>query len=180
MHDDIHFYEPAKGHGLPHDPFNAIVGPRPIGWISSQDAQGRLNLAPYSFFNAFNYIPPIIGFCSVGRKDSLNNIEQTGEFVWNLATRPLAEAMNQSCAMVGPEVNEFELAGLSTVPSRVISVPRVPGILNDSAISGVMSCTPTPIQPRCTEPVAMICSMMFFALLTGIAKPMPSEPPLRE
>ena len=77
------------------------------------------------FFNAFNYIPPIIGFCSVGRKDSLNNIEQTGEFVWNLATRPLAEAMNQSCAMVGPEVNEFELAGLTTAPSRVISVPRV-------------------------------------------------------
>ena len=80
MHDDIHFYEPSKGHGLPHDPFNAIVGPRPIGWISSQDAQGQLNLAPYSFFNAFNYIPPIIGFCSVGRKDSLNNIEQTGVF----------------------------------------------------------------------------------------------------
>ena len=125
MHDDIHFYEPSQGHGLPHDPFNAIVGPRPIGWISSQDAQGRLNLAPYSFFNAFNYIPPIIGFCSVGRKDSLNNIEQTGEFVWNLATRPLAEAMNQSCAMVGPDVNEFELAGLTTAPSRVISVPRV-------------------------------------------------------
>ena len=125
MYDDIHFYEPSQGHGLPHDPFNAIVGPRPIGWISSQDAQGRLNLAPYSFFNAFNYIPPIIGFCSVGRKDSLNNIEQNGEFVWNLATRPLAEAMNQSCAMVAPEVNEFELAGLTTVPSRVISVPRV-------------------------------------------------------
>jgi len=125
MSDDIHFYEPANGHGLPHDPFNAIVGPRPIGWISSHDSEGRLNLAPYSFFNAFNYIPPIIGFCSVGRKDSLNNIEQTGEFVWNLATRPLAEAMNQSCAMVGPEVDEFELTGLSTVASRVVSVPRV-------------------------------------------------------
>src|SRR5450830_880225 len=94
MSDDIHFYEPANGHGLPHDPFNAIVGPRPIGWISSHDSEGRLNLAPYSFFNAFNYIPPIIGFSSVGRKDSLNNIEQTGEFVWNLATRPLAEQMN--------------------------------------------------------------------------------------
>ncbi len=125
MPDDIHFYEPANGHGLPHDPFNAIVGPRPIGWISSQDATGQLNLAPYSFFNAFNYIPPIIGFSSVGRKDSLNNIEQTGEFVWNLATRPLAEQMNQSCAMVAPEVNEFELAGLTTVASKVISVPRV-------------------------------------------------------
>jgi flavin reductase (DIM6/NTAB) family NADH-FMN oxidoreductase RutF len=125
MSDDIHFYEPSQGHGLPHDPFNAIVGPRPIGWISSQDAQGKLNLAPYSFFNAFNYIPPIIGFCSIGRKDSLNNIEQTGEFVWNLATRPLAEQMNMSCAPVAADVNEFELANLTAEPSRIVSVPRV-------------------------------------------------------
>ncbi|HAL67959.1 flavin reductase family protein [Pseudomonas fulva] len=121
----MYYYEPAKGHGLPHDPFNAIVGPRPIGWISSQDQQGRLNLAPYSFFNAFNYIPPIIGFCSVGRKDSLNNIEQTGEFVWNLATRPLAEQMNLSCSAVPPQVNEFDLSGLTATPSSVVKVPRV-------------------------------------------------------
>jgi flavin reductase (DIM6/NTAB) family NADH-FMN oxidoreductase RutF len=125
MPDDIHFYEPSQGHRLPHDPFNAIVGPRPIGWISSQDTQGNLNLAPYSFFNAFNYIPPIIGFCSVGRKDSLNNIEQTGEFAWNLATRPLAEAMNKSCAAVPPGIDEFELANLTPVASRIIKVPRV-------------------------------------------------------
>jgi len=125
MADDMYYYEPAQGHGLPHDPFNAIVGPRPIGWISSQDGQGRLNLAPYSFFNAFNYLPPIIGFASVGRKDSLNNIEQTGEFAWNLATRPLAEAMNQSCAAVAPEVDEFALSQLTPLASRVISVPRV-------------------------------------------------------
>ncbi|WP_236185561.1 flavin reductase family protein [Pseudomonas juntendi] len=121
----MYYYEPAKGHGLPHDPFNAIVGPRPIGWISSQDREGRLNLAPYSFFNAFNYIPPIIGFCSVGRKDSLNNIEQTGEFVWNLATRSLAEQMNQSCAPVAAEVSEFELSGLTATPSSLVKVPRV-------------------------------------------------------
>ncbi|KHL71575.1 Asp/Glu/hydantoin racemase [Pseudomonas putida] len=121
----MYYYEPAKGHGLPHDPFNAIVGPRPIGWISSQDCEGRLNLAPYSFFNAFNYIPPIIGFCSVGRKDSLNNIEQTGEFVWNLATRSLADAMNQSCAAVSAEVNEFDLSGLTATPSSLVKVPRV-------------------------------------------------------
>lgn len=125
MSDDIHFYEPSKGHGLPHDPFNAIVGPRPIGWISSLSAQGKLNLAPYSFFNGFNYIPPIIGFSSVGRKDSLNNIEETGEFVWNLTTRPLAEQMNQSCAPVPPDVNEFELANLTPVASRIVKVPRV-------------------------------------------------------
>ncbi|MDB5895218.1 MAG: Asp/Glu/hydantoin racemase [Rhodoferax sp.] len=122
---DVHFYEPRKGHGLPHDPFNAIVGPRPIGWISSHDAAGRLNLAPYSFFNAFNYTPPIVGFASIGAKDSLRNIRETGEFGWNLATRALAEPMNQSCAAVPPEVDEFALAGLAPVASRVIKVPRV-------------------------------------------------------
>lgn len=125
MADDIHFYEPAQGHGLPHDPFNAMVGPRPIGWVSTQDAQGRRNLAPYSFFNAFNYTPPLVGFASLGEKDSLRNIRETGEFGWNLVTRPLAEAMNQSCAAVPPEVDEFTLAGLTPVASRIIGAPRV-------------------------------------------------------
>ncbi len=120
-----HFYEPALGHGLPHDPFNSIVGPRPIGWISSQADDGTLNLAPYSFFNGFNYKPPIVGFASIGAKDTLANVRARGEFGWNLATRPLAEAMNASCASVGPEVDEFELAGLTPVASRVIGVPRV-------------------------------------------------------
>ena len=122
---DFHFYEPARGHGLPHDPFNAMVGPRPIGWISSRDAGGRLNLAPYSFFNAFNYTPPIVGFASIGAKDTLRNIRETREFGWNLVTRPLAERMNASCAAVPPEVDEFELAGVTPVASRTIAVPRV-------------------------------------------------------
>jgi flavin reductase (DIM6/NTAB) family NADH-FMN oxidoreductase RutF len=122
---DMHFYEPRQGHGLPHDPFNAIVGPRPIGWISSRNAQGALNLAPYSFFNAFNYIPPIVGFSSIGYKDTVRNVEQTREFAWNLTTRALVEAMNQTCAPVPPEVSEFELAGLTPVASRLIGVPRV-------------------------------------------------------
>nr|WP_315183961.1 flavin reductase family protein [uncultured Albidiferax sp.] len=121
----IHSYEPRLGHGLPHDPFNAIVGPRPIGWIASRSAAGALNLAPYSFFNAFNYTPPIIGFASVGAKDTLRNIEATGEFVWNLATRTLAEAMNQTCAAVPPEVDEFALSGLTPVASQLVAVPRV-------------------------------------------------------
>ena len=125
MSDDIHFYQPSAGHGLAHDPFNALVAPRPIGWISSRSRDGVLNLAPYSFFNAFNYKPPLVGFASVGYKDSVRNIEETGEFGWNLATRPLADAMNQSCAAVGPEVDEFQLAGLTPEPSRVIGVPRV-------------------------------------------------------
>jgi len=126
MADDVtHFYEPRHGHGLPHDPFNAIVGPRPIGWISSRDAAGVLNLAPYSFFNAFNYTPPIVGFASIGHKDTVSNIEATGEFAWSLVTRELAEAMNQTCAAVPPEVDEFALAGLTPAPSRLIGVPRV-------------------------------------------------------
>jgi len=120
-----HYYEPRLGHGLPHDPFNAIVGPRPIGWVSTSSNDGVLNLAPYSFFTAFNYVPPIVGFSSTGPKDSLRNVQENGMFVWNLVTRPLAEAMNQTCAPVGPEVNEFELAGLTPAPSRVIDVPRV-------------------------------------------------------
>jgi flavin reductase (DIM6/NTAB) family NADH-FMN oxidoreductase RutF len=119
------FYEPRNGHGLPHDPFNSIVGPRPIGWVSTKSASGILNLAPYSFFNAFNYVPPIVGFCSVGAKDSLRNVQETGEFVWNLVTRPLAEAMNKTCAPVPPEINEFELAELTPQASNIVQVPRV-------------------------------------------------------
>ncbi len=123
--DQPYFYEPAAGHGLPHDPFNAIVGPRPIGWISSRAPDGVLNLAPYSFFNGFNYRPPIIGFSSTSWKDSVANIERTGEFGWSLATRDLAEAMNATCAAVPPEVDEFALAGLTPAPSRLIAAPRV-------------------------------------------------------
>jgi flavin reductase (DIM6/NTAB) family NADH-FMN oxidoreductase RutF len=122
---DFHFYEPAKGHGLPHDPLKAIIGPRPIGWVSSLDGKGQRNLAPYSYFNAFSADPPIIGFGSTGWKDSVRNIAETREFVWNLATRPLAEAMNASCATVPPEVDEFVLAGLTPAPSRTIAAPRV-------------------------------------------------------
>jgi len=125
MSDAFHVYEPRLGHGLPHDPFNAIVGPRPIGWISTQDAAGVRNLAPYSFFNAFNYTPPIVGFASIGLKDSVRNAQQTGEFVWNLVTRELAEAMNQTCAHVPPEVDEFALAALTPAASRLVAPPRV-------------------------------------------------------
>lgn len=122
---DFYFYEPASGHGLKHDPFNAIVGPRPIGWISTVSASGHVNLAPYSFFNAFNYVPPIIGFSSVGYKDTLRNIEETRQFVWNLATRQNAEAMNQTSAAVPAEVNEFELAKLEALASVKVKPPRV-------------------------------------------------------
>jgi flavin reductase (DIM6/NTAB) family NADH-FMN oxidoreductase RutF len=123
--DAAHYFEPSNGHGLRHDPFNAIIAPRPIGWVSTIDAQGRRNLAPYSFFNGFNYVPPIIGFSSIGRKDSLANAEATGEFVWNLATRQLAEQMNATSATVTHDVDEFELAKLTPAPSRKVRPPRV-------------------------------------------------------
>lgn len=134
-----HFYEPASGHGLAHDPFNAIVGPRPIGWVSTRSEAGVLNLAPYSFFNAFNYYPPLVGFASVGYKDTVRNAEATREFCWQLATRELAEKMNASSAMVGPEVDEFQLAGLTPQASRIVDVPHVaeaPGRLRVSSQRG--------------------------------------------
>lgn len=118
-----HFYEPARSHGLAHDPLNAIVAPRPIGWISTVSADGRRNLAPYSFFNLLAYRPPILGFCSSGEKDSLANARTRGEFVWNLATRDLAEAMNETSAPT--DEDEFVRAGLATLPSALVAPPRV-------------------------------------------------------
>ena len=121
----MYSYEPKNGHGLSHDPFNAIVGPRPIGWISTQSKAGVANLAPYSFFNAFNYVPPIIGFSSVGYKDTVRNIEETGEFVWNLVTKDLAEAMNASSAVYPPETSEFDALNLEKAASTLVAPPRV-------------------------------------------------------
>ena len=123
--DNAHYYEPADGHGLRHDPFNAIVGPRPIGWISSISPDGAVNLAPYSFFNGFNYFPPIIGFSSIGWKDSVANVAATKEFCWSLATKALAEPMNLTCAPAPAGVDEFEVAGLTHAPSRRVRPPRV-------------------------------------------------------
>jgi len=123
--DPFHSYEPRQGHRLLHDPLNMIVAPRPIGWIATRGASGVLNLAPYSFFNAFNYKPPIIGFSSIGYKDSVRNVEQTREFSWNLVTRSLAEAMNQTSAPLPPEASEFDFSGLTPRESLLISAPRV-------------------------------------------------------
>jgi flavin reductase (DIM6/NTAB) family NADH-FMN oxidoreductase RutF len=122
-----HFYRPAEGHRLRHDPFNAIVAPRPIGWISTRSIDGVRNIAPYSFFNAFNYVPPIIGFASTGYKHSVRNIAETREFTWNLVGRAQAEAMNVTSATVPAEVDEFELAGLTGVPSVEVRPDRVAG-----------------------------------------------------
>jgi flavin reductase (DIM6/NTAB) family NADH-FMN oxidoreductase RutF len=118
-----HHYRPSEGHRLPHDPFNAIVGPRPIGWISSLDADGGRNLAPYSFFNAFNYTPPIVGFSSNGWKDSVANLQATGEFTWNLVTRDLLHAMNETAT--AQSVDEWERCGLQPAESIDVAPPRV-------------------------------------------------------
>lgn len=118
-----HFYRPSQGHRLAHDPFNAIVAPRPIGWIGTLTADGRRNLAPYSFFNALNYTPPLVGFSSTLRKHTVANIEATGEFTWNLVTRTLAAQMNATST--ADDVDEFDRAGLESVASVDIDAPRV-------------------------------------------------------
>jgi flavin reductase (DIM6/NTAB) family NADH-FMN oxidoreductase RutF len=121
------FYE-AGGHraaGLPHDPLKAIVAPRPIGWLSTLDAEGRPNLAPYSFFNMIQTRPPIVVFGSDGVKHSAANAIATGEFVFNLVTRALFEAMNASSEALGAGEDEFTHAGLETAPCRLVKPPRV-------------------------------------------------------
>ena len=119
------FYEPSKGHGLPHDPFKAIVAPRPIGWISTKSRSGAVNLAPYSFFNAFSTHPFLVWFSSEGDKDSASFARETGEFVVNLVGRDLAEQMNRSSVDAPRGVSEFEFSGLTEAPSLLVAPPRV-------------------------------------------------------
>jgi flavin reductase (DIM6/NTAB) family NADH-FMN oxidoreductase RutF len=120
------FYETAKNdHGLPRDPFKAIVAPRPIGWITSMSANGEINLAPYSFFNAVSDAPPIVLFSSEGPKDSLVFVEETREFVCNLATFDLRAAVVETSAQFPRGVNEMEQSGLAAAPCRLVRPPRV-------------------------------------------------------
>lgn len=120
------FYDTAKNdHGLPRDPFKAIVSPRPVGWITSMSEAGEINLAPYSFFNAVSDDPPIVMFSSDGYKDSLTFVAQTKEFVCNLATFDLRTAVVATSATFPRGVNEMAQAGLAAAPSRLIRPPRV-------------------------------------------------------
>lgn len=120
------FYDPGTGqHGLRHDPFKALVSPRPIGWISTAGRDGVANLAPYSFFNAFSTNPHIVGFASQGRKDSQINAEETGAFCCNLVVGPLADAMNLSAAPLPAGVDEFSHAGLEKGQGLSVDVPYV-------------------------------------------------------
>jgi flavin reductase (DIM6/NTAB) family NADH-FMN oxidoreductase RutF len=159
---DMHFYEPAAGHGLKHNPFNAIIGPRPIGWVSTRGADGSVNLAPYSFFNGFNYTPPIIGFCSNTAKDSLRNARETGEFVWNLTTRALAAQMNASSATLPYGTDEFEAAGLTKVAARLVAPQRVA----ESPVN--FECKVTDIVQLKTHARGLIESWVVFGEVIGV------------
>jgi flavin reductase (DIM6/NTAB) family NADH-FMN oxidoreductase RutF len=120
------FYDARKNdHGLPHDPFKAIVAPRPVGWISSMNTAGAVNLAPYSYFNGVCSRPPMVMFASEGYKDTIAFIEETREFVCNLATFELREAMNETSAPYPRGIDEMERAGLEPAPSRFVRPPRV-------------------------------------------------------
>lgn len=125
------FYNTSDPHGLPHNPFNALVTPRPIGWISSVDRDGNANLAPYSFFNAVSYSPPQVMFAASGYhadgglKDSVRNIQETGEFVINMVTWDLREAMNTTSVSAPRDTDEFDVAGLEKEPSELVAPPRV-------------------------------------------------------
>jgi len=120
------YYEAkANNHGLPHDPLKALVAPRPIGWISSRSKDGVPNLAPYSFFNLLATSPGIVGFSSGMRKDTQTNIEEMGEFVYNFASVGLIDAVNISSSPVPSDMNEFELAGMTPIASRLVKPPRV-------------------------------------------------------
>ena len=110
---------------LTHDPFKALIAPRPIGWVSTMNKAGQVNLAPYSFFNAFSTEPPLVGFCSEGAKDSLTFAREGGEFVWNLATWDLREKMSLTSAPLAQGESEFVHAGLEAAPSKLVRPPRV-------------------------------------------------------
>ena len=120
------FDEPRKNNdGLPHDPYNAIVGPRPIGWITSVNLKGDINLAPYSYFNSVSTHPPMVMFASDGRKDTIDFVEETGEFVCNLAVWDLRAHVKDTSLTFARGINEMEVVGLKASPSVLVKLPRV-------------------------------------------------------
>ncbi len=142
------FYRPSEGHGLPRNPFTALIAPRPIGWISTRGADGSENLAPYSFFNAVSYTPPQVMFCTTGSKpdrdggkDSLANIRETGVFCVNIVSKALLHAMNTSSGPWPREVDEFRLAGLERTECLTIPCSRV------AAAPAALECRLTQIVP---------------------------------
>ena len=158
------FYRPEDGHGLPHNPFNAIVTPRPIGWVSSRGSDGSENLAPYSFFNAVAYVPPQVMFASTGTKpdrdgtkDSVSNIRDTGVFCVNIVEYGMRDAMNVSSGGYAKDVDEFEQAGLERVACETIPCSRVSGA------PAALECKVTQIVP-----LAGAANVMVLGEVTGI------------
>lgn len=158
------FYRPKDGHGLPHNPFNALITPRPIGWISSRSAVGCDNLAPYSFFNGVAYTPPQVMFASTGSKDdqhgtkdSLANIEETGVFCVNIVAFEMRDAMNASSEALPKEVDEFSHAGLTAVPCDTIDCARIQG-------------APAALECKLTQIVTLpgVANRVAFGEVTGI------------
>lgn len=150
------FYRPEDGHGLPHNPFNAIVAPRPIGWISTRGTAGD-NLAPYSFFNAIAYVPPQVMFSSTGAKDSLHNIRETGVFAVNIVEDAMREKMNLTSGSYPPGTDEFDLAAIAKAACRTIDCPHVAG-------------APAVLECRLTEIVTLKGAANFLTLgeVTGV------------
>jgi flavin reductase (DIM6/NTAB) family NADH-FMN oxidoreductase RutF len=147
---------------LPHDPFKALIAPRPIGWVSTKGRSGAVNLAPYSFFNAICESPPMIMFSSHGRKDSLTFAEETREFVWNMATYGLREAMNQTAAMLPCGENEFTFAGLEMAKSHFVAPPRV------AASPAALECKVTNIQRILDIDAAPTEDYLVFGQVVGV------------
>jgi flavin reductase (DIM6/NTAB) family NADH-FMN oxidoreductase RutF len=158
------FYEPDKRDRklLPHDPFKAIVAPRPIGWITSISLKGEVNLAPYSFFNGVNSRPNLVMFGSEGFKDSVRNIAETGEFVCNLATWDLRDAMNATSAPLPHGINEMERAGLEPAPSRIVKPPRV------AASPCALECKLTRVIPMTTASGEPVDTHVVFGEVVGV------------
>jgi flavin reductase (DIM6/NTAB) family NADH-FMN oxidoreductase RutF len=147
----MHYDVSKKNHGLPHDPFKAIVAPRPIGWITSMSAAGEINLAPYSWFNGVSSAPPMVMFSSELRKDTLTFIEETKEFVCNFATYELREQVNLSSTPFPRGVNEMEKCGLAPAPSRFVRPPRVAASPAALECKWVQTASLTDIEGRTTD-----------------------------
>jgi flavin reductase (DIM6/NTAB) family NADH-FMN oxidoreductase RutF len=151
------FYEPENRDRdlLPHDPFKAFVAPRPIGWVSTVGPDGVVNLAPYSYFNAVSDRPPTVMFSSDGPKDSATFAEHASEFVWNMVTYDLREAMNQTSAALPRGANEFHHAGLEMAPSRLVAPPRV-------------AASPVAFECRVIERVQLAVNIVTFGQVVGV------------
>ena len=140
------FYKADQSHELAHNPFKAIVAPRPIGWISTVSEDGIANLAPYSFFNAVCDVPPILMFSSGGVKDSLRNAVATGEFTFNYVSRSMQDVMNVSSGGYPPEADEFEIAGIDMVAGETVACPRVKGTPAALECKVIDTITPTALD----------------------------------